>query len=103
MAVTHRAGDAAAADSVRRAGAGGASNADVEVITAVPLTLAQERAIEINLIKMLKKRVSLTLTVDPSLLGGVRIIANDMVVDDSIKRKLFDMKASITKEVFQAE
>ena len=77
--------------------------ADAEVITAVPLTARQVHMVEISLISMLKRQISLTLTVDPTLLGGVRIIANNMVIDDSIKRKLFDMKHSITKEVFQSE
>ena len=76
---------------------------EAEVISAVPLTPEQRRTIEIRLIKLFKKPVALTLSVDQSLLGGVRIITNNMVIDDTVKRKLFDMKNSIYKGVFQPE
>ena len=73
---------------------------NVEIISAVPLTPGQLQLIEIRLIRMLKKHVNLTLTVDQSLLGGVRILTESMVIDDSIKRKLFEMKNRIIRETF---
>jgi len=75
----------------------------VEVITAVPLTVRQLQQIEVRLIRMLKSHVNLKLTVDPDLLGGVRIVTDRIVIDDSIKRKLFDMKQSITEKVFSED
>ena len=75
----------------------------VELISAVPLTAHQRQMFEIRLIKMLKKSVALKFTVDPDLLGGVRIVADNIVIDDSIKRKLQDMKTYVAKEVFQTE
>ena len=77
--------------------------ADVEVITAVPLSVKQRQIIEIRLIRMMKNPVALKLTVDPTLLGGVRIVTEKIVIDDSIKRKLFDMKHSMTERVFLAD
>jgi len=75
----------------------------VEVISAVRLTAQQRQSLEIRLIRMLKKRLSLRFTVDPDLLGGIRIVADNIVIDDSIKRKLQDMKSHMVKGVFQAE
>ena len=75
----------------------------VEVISAVQLTAQQRRSLEIRLIKLFKKRVILKFTVDPALLGGIRVIADNTVIDDSIKRKLYDIKNQITKGVFQTE
>ena len=75
----------------------------VEIISAVSLTARQRQTMEVRLIRMLKKRINLKFTVDPDLLGGVRIVAENIVIDDSIKRKLHDMKTHITKGVFQTE
>jgi F-type H+-transporting ATPase subunit delta len=76
---------------------------DAEVVTAVPLRPEQRQQIEIRLIRMFKKQINLTATVDPSLLGGIRVIANDTVIDDSIKRKLSDMKNGIYKGVYASK
>jgi F-type H+-transporting ATPase subunit delta len=65
---------------------------DAEVTTALPLTPGQRQMVEIRLIRLFKKRVNLTASVDPSLLGGIRIVAGSVVMDDTIKRKLSDMK-----------
>jgi hypothetical protein len=73
---------------------------DVEVISAAPLTPAQQHRLEIQLIRAFRKKVSIRLSVDPSLIGGLRVLANDMVFDASVKRKLSDMKASIYRGVY---
>ncbi|MDR1062144.1 MAG: ATP synthase F1 subunit delta [Clostridiales bacterium] len=73
---------------------------DAEVISAAPLTAEQQHKLEIQLIRAFRKRVSIRLSVDPSLIGGLRVLANDMVFDDSVKRKLADMKSSIYKGVY---
>ena len=67
----------------------------VEVYSAVPLSQEQLRALEIKLARMLGRRADIAAQVDPSLLGGVRVVAGDTVYDDTIKRKLSDMKRSI--------
>jgi F0F1-type ATP synthase delta subunit len=72
----------------------------VEVISAVHLTLIQQAAVERKLTLMFRKQLELTFTVDPSILGGLRVIAADTVFDDSIKRKLMDMKNSVYEGVF---
>lgn len=72
----------------------------VEVISAVPLTGAQLANLEKKLILMFRKQLDMVNTVDPSLLGGLRVIAGDTVLDDSIKRKLMDMKNSVYEGVY---
>jgi F0F1-type ATP synthase delta subunit len=93
-------GNIAAAEQSKRQYIG---EADAEIISAVPLSARQRQMLEIRLIRMLKKQIIMKLTVDPSLIGGIRIVTNDFVIDDSIKRKLADMKSSITKEVFSSD
>jgi len=67
----------------------------VEAYSAVPLSGAQLRALERKLERMLGKQTDIVAEVDPSLLGGIRVVAGDAVYDDTIKRKLSDMKRSI--------
>jgi len=69
----------------------------VEIISAVPLTEAQLQKLEERLIRLVKKQLDIKTTVDPSLLGGVRIIVGNTVIDESIKRKLLDMKQAVYK------
>lgn len=71
-----------------------------EIISAVPLTQQQLSTLEEKLIRMFQKQLDITTAVDPSLLGGLRIIVDNTVFDESIKRKLFDMKNSVYKGVY---
>lgn len=72
----------------------------VEVISAAPLTHKQLAELERKLILMFRKQLDITVTVDPSLLGGLRVIAGDTVLDDSIKRKMMDIKTSMYEGVY---
>jgi len=72
----------------------------VEIITAVELRPEQLEKLEHRLILMFRKQLDITLTVDPSILGGLRVIAGDTVLDDTIKRKLSDMKAGVYRGVY---
>lgn len=60
----------------------------VKLISAVPVTSAQQQDIIQKLTKRLQKRVLLTTEVDASLLGGAIIKANDRVIDGSVRGKL---------------
>lgn len=76
---------------------------EAEIITAVPLTDSQLAVLEKKLILMFRKQLDIRATVDPSVLGGVRVIINNTVLDDTIKRKLRDMKNSIYEGVYMRE
>ncbi len=72
----------------------------VEVISAVPLTEQQLYDIEVRLIRMTRKQLDIRTTVDPSLLGGLRVIVDNTVLDQSIKRKLSELKKAVYEGVY---
>ena len=74
-----------------------------EVISAVPLTITQLEDLDKKLSRMFSKQLDITNSVDPSLLGGLRVIVGDTVIDDTIKRKIMDMKDSIYKKVCERQ
>jgi F-type H+-transporting ATPase subunit delta len=61
---------------------------DAQVISAFKVSKAQETAITKKLKQRLGREVTLTCTVDESLLGGVVIKAGDMVIDGSVVGQL---------------
>lgn len=72
---------------------------DTEIISAVPLTFEQLDGLQAKLTEAYAKPLNVVTTVDPSILGGLRIIVGNTVIDDSIKRKLFELKTSMIKGV----
>ena len=73
---------------------------DVKVFSAAPLTEAQQAALESKLVGTFNKQVHMVVRVDPSLLGGLRIIAGYTVMDNTIKKRLGEMKKSMYKGVY---
>ena len=73
---------------------------DVKVFSAMPLTATQRDDIEKKLVSTFNKQVNMAVKVDPSLLGGLRIIAGYTVMDNTIKKKLAEMKKSMYKGVY---
>jgi len=73
---------------------------DVRIFSAVPLTLAQRTDIENKVAGMFGKEISITTRVDRSLIGGIRIIAGDVVLDNTVKTRLAEMKKNVYKEVY---
>ena len=73
----------------------------VEVISAVPLTEKQLYEVQYNLIRKLRRQLDFTATVDPSIIGGIRIIIEDRVIDHSVRHFLLDMKEALYKGVYQ--
>ena len=73
---------------------------EVNVYSAVPLTGVQRKEIENKLASLLCRKISMVTTVDASLLGGLRVIAGNIVIDNSIKQRLSSMKKSVYKGVY---
>ena len=73
---------------------------DVSVISATPLSDAQHMAIHKKLTDMYGSKFSLVTKVDASLLGGLCIIVGHQVIDNSIKKRLADMKKNVYKGVY---
>lgn len=72
----------------------------VEVISAVPLKPEQLTLLEVRVVHLVKKRINVTNTVDPSIIGGLRIIIGTIVIDNSIKSQLAKMKEEFYKGVY---
>lgn len=73
---------------------------NVSIFSAVPLAYTQLTEIENKLVSAFDKQVSMVNTVDPSLLGGIRIIAGNIVIDTTIKKALEDIKKSVYRRVY---
>ena len=73
---------------------------DVKIFSAAPLTEAQQTEIENKLVSTFNKQVHMVVQVDESLLGGVRIIAGYTVMDNTIKKKLAEMKKNMYKGAY---
>ena len=76
------------------------SKMDVKVFSAMTLLPDQQARLESKLEKVFNKKIVMTIRVDPSLLGGLRIIAGHTVIDNTIKTRLADMKKNIYRGVF---
>jgi len=73
---------------------------DVKIFSAVQLTLAQRTKIEDKLEEIFGKEVSMIFRVDPALIGGLRVVAGNAVLDNTIKTGLSEMKKNVYKEVY---
>ena len=61
---------------------------DAEVISAFPLSDAQQQALAASLKKRLGREVRLTASTDESLIGGAIVRAGDLVIDGSVSGHL---------------
>ena len=66
-----------------------------EVITAVPVNSALERAIRDALARGLGQSVETTVRSDPSIVGGLVIRIGDRVIDDSVRTHLQQLQAAL--------
>jgi F-type H+-transporting ATPase subunit delta len=65
------------------------------VLSAVELDKKQITALEKMLSKKLDKQVTVSLKVDPSAIGGLYIHVDGFFVDNTLKKRLHDMTASM--------
>ena len=61
---------------------------DVDVVSFADITPAQQEQMIESLSKRIQRKVSLKISIDPSLLGGAVIRAGDLVIDGSVRGKL---------------
>jgi F-type H+-transporting ATPase subunit delta len=69
--------------------------AEAEIVSAIALTDAQVNDLKAVLEKRFGKKIETTVTIDPSLIGGARIVVGDQVVDGSIAGKLAAMAVQL--------
>jgi len=71
------------------------SGANAEVVSALPLTPAEEQAVRKDILEKLGGGATLTFRVDPTILGGLKIRVGDRVVDGSVAGRLESMRRSL--------
>jgi len=70
---------------------------EAHVVSAMHLRPEQVDALHAILTKKLDKYVDMTMSVDPSLIGGFYLNVDGHTVDSSVRRRLQDMKQSIER------
>jgi F-type H+-transporting ATPase subunit delta len=69
--------------------------ADAEITSAFEMTDAQVKELLATLEKKFGRRLNPSVTVDPSLIGGVRVAVGDEVLDTSVRAKLQKMHTAL--------
>ena len=70
--------------------------ADAEITSAFALSDAQVAELVGVLEKKFGRKLNPSVTVDPSLIGGVRVLVGDEVLDTSVRAKLQQMHVALT-------
>jgi F-type H+-transporting ATPase subunit delta len=68
---------------------------DATVFTAFPLDAAQQQKLVADLEARFKSKLKVVVTVDPSLIGGVKVVVGDQVLDLSVRAKLESMQTAL--------
>ena len=67
-----------------------------QVVSAFPLDAAQQASLAKVLEKRFGRQLKVSVAVDPSLIGGVRVTVGDEVLDTSVVARLEQMRAALT-------
>ena len=70
--------------------------ADADIASAFELSAAQVSELVATLEKKFSRKLNPNVTVDPSLIGGVRVVVGDEVLDTSVRAKLQQMRTALT-------
>ena len=70
---------------------------DAQIDSAFPLDDAQLRMLVSDLERRFKRRINPHVNVDSSLIGGVKVVVGDTVIDGSIRGRLAGMSAALLK------
>lgn len=69
---------------------------DAVVFSAFPIAADQLGTVAQALEKRFGRKLNLTVQEDPSLIGGIRVVVGDEVLDTSVKARLEQMKVALT-------
>jgi F-type H+-transporting ATPase subunit delta len=75
---------------------GRAGSSDAVVYSAFPIAAALLGEVAAALEKRFGRKLNLTVQEDPSLIGGIRVVVGDEVLDTSVKARLDQMKVALT-------
>jgi F-type H+-transporting ATPase subunit delta len=73
----------------------------VRIETAKPLSDEQKSGFQAKISTALGKNVKLETSVDPSIIGGMVVTIGSVMIDDSVRRKLESLGASLTRSANQ--
>jgi F-type H+-transporting ATPase subunit delta len=68
---------------------------DAQIESAFALDDAQLKALVADLERRFKRRINPQVNVDPNLIGGVKVVVGDTVIDGSVRGKLAGMSAAL--------
>ncbi|MYM33023.1 F0F1 ATP synthase subunit delta [Duganella sp. FT94W] len=71
--------------------------ADAVINSAFELSAAQVSELVATLEKKFSRKLNPSVTVDPSLIGGVRVVVGDEVLDTSVRAKLQQMRVALVQ------
>lgn len=71
-------------------------SSDAIVYSAFPIPASSLGAVAQALEKRFGRKLNLTVQEDPSLIGGIRVVVGDEVLDTSVKARLEQMKVALT-------
>jgi F-type H+-transporting ATPase subunit delta len=69
---------------------------DAIVYSAFPIEPAQLADVVASLEKRFKRKLDVSVQLQPDLIGGIRVVVGDEVLDTSVKARLEQMKAALT-------
>lgn len=69
---------------------------DAQVYSAFPIDEAQGAEVLAALERRFGRKLNATLVIDPSLIGGIRVVVGDEVFDGSVKARLEQMRVALT-------
>lgn len=69
---------------------------DATVYSAFPIDDAQLKDVVASLEKRFGRKLAATVQVEPELIGGIRVVVGDEVLDTSVKARLERMKVALT-------
>jgi F-type H+-transporting ATPase subunit delta len=69
---------------------------DATIYSAFPIEPAQLADVVASLEKRFKRKLNASVQVQPALIGGIRVVVGDEVLDTSVAARLEQMKAALT-------
>ncbi|MGQ0751030.1 MAG: F0F1 ATP synthase subunit delta [Betaproteobacteria bacterium] len=69
---------------------------EAKIISALPIDDSQRAELVVRLEAKYQRKVSAAVEIDPRLIGGVRIVIGDKVIDATVRGKLDAMAAALT-------
>lgn len=73
---------------------------DVDIISAAPLKPAQFKMLERKIRFAVKRKININAIVDPAIIGGLRIVVGNYVIDNSIKGQFEAMREQLYDKVY---